>query len=54
MTKFKCDTRNYRNLSYGKKQFVFTVLYRVYNYCWTYQAETSMGVNGGDSNEQER
>jgi hypothetical protein len=33
MTEFKCDTRSYGNFLYGKKQSVFTVLYRLYNYC---------------------
>ncbi len=34
MTEFKCDTRSHGNFLYGKKQSVFTVLYRLYNYCW--------------------
>jgi len=32
MKEFKCDTRSHRNFLYGKKQFMFTVLYRRYNY----------------------
>ncbi len=34
MTEFKCDTRSHGNFLYGKKQSVFTVLYRLYNYCY--------------------
>ena len=34
MTEFKCDTRSHGNFLYGKKQSVFTVLYRLYNHCW--------------------
>ena len=34
MTEFKCDTRGHGNVLYGKKQSVFTVLYRLYNHCW--------------------
>jgi hypothetical protein len=33
MTEFKCDTRSHGNFLYGKKQSVFTVLYRLYNHC---------------------
>jgi hypothetical protein len=33
MTEFKCDTRNRMNFLYRRKQPVFTVLYRLYNYC---------------------
>jgi len=35
MTEFKCDTRSHGNFLYGKKQSVFTVLYRLYNHCYT-------------------
>jgi len=34
VTEFKCDTRNHGHFLYGKKQSVFTVLYRLYNYYW--------------------
>ncbi len=34
MTEFKCDTRSHGDFLYGKKQSVFTVLYRMYNHCW--------------------
>jgi hypothetical protein len=33
MTEFRCDTRKQGNFLYGKKQSVFSVLYRLYNYC---------------------
>jgi len=45
MTEFKCDTRSHGNFLYGKKQSVFTVLYRLYNYC---SAKKTMEVNGVD------
>jgi hypothetical protein len=32
MTEFKCDTRSSGNFLYRKKQSVFTVVYRLYNY----------------------
>jgi hypothetical protein len=34
MTDSKCDTRSHGNFLYGKKQSAFTVLYRLYNYCY--------------------
>jgi len=34
MTEFKCDIRNRMNFLYRRKQPVFTVLYRLYNYCY--------------------
>ena len=37
MTEFKYDTRSHGNFLYGKKQSVFTVLYRLYNHCWAAQ-----------------
>jgi hypothetical protein len=35
MTEFKCDIGIHGNFLYGKKQSVFTFLYRLYNYCYT-------------------
>jgi len=34
MTEVKGDTKSHGDFLYGNKQPVFTVLYRLYNYCW--------------------
>jgi hypothetical protein len=49
MTEFKCDTRSHGNFLYGKKQSVFTVLYRLYNHCYTILNTASFGAIHGTS-----
>ena len=39
MTEYKCDTRSQQYFLYGKKQSVFTVLYRLYNYGYARRIE---------------
>ena len=45
MTEFKCDARSHGNFLYGKKQSVFTVLYRLYNYCYAKGKGIGMKLN---------
>jgi hypothetical protein len=50
MTEFKCDTRSHGNFLYGKKQSVFTVLYRLYNHCYVWHKFLKIGMSSNSSN----
>ncbi|MDQ1351947.1 MAG: hypothetical protein QG657_2253 [Acidobacteriota bacterium] len=43
MEEFKCETRRQGNFLYEKKHSAFTVLYRLYNYCWAGERRSRCG-----------
>lgn len=49
MIEFKGDIRSQGNFLYGKKKSAFTVLYRLYDYCWPSQkGEGRCQISGSD------